>query len=379
MTAVVEEHARYLADGVRVHAYRRALSRAIRPGDVVVDLGSGTGILGLLACEAGAARVYCIDESEMLEVARAIADESGYRDRITFCAGHSTAVRLPELADLVVCDQAASLGVGAGLLESFFDARHRFLKPSGKLMPERVELWLGGVDEGSLQQQVAEIQSAAGGIEMARFVERVRSDPRCLRVKSDQVRTAPRRVAALELGVEDPDQLTATVELPCESSGQVHGLSGWFSARLFDEIELTNSPLATSPIDRDPVFIPFAGPCQVERGDVLRVFFAVRPRQGFFAWNVKCLHGSGGETQVAQQTSLASTLIGKTHLHGTAAGARPTLSTKGIVRRTILELCDGSRTFDDIVDELRARQVCVLGTRERSVELVAAVLKGLVE
>src|SRR4030067_402019 len=61
LSLIVDEHRQYLADDARISAYRRAIHEVVHPGDVVVDLGAGTGILGLLACEAGAKRVFFTD------------------------------------------------------------------------------------------------------------------------------------------------------------------------------------------------------------------------------------------------------------------------------------------------------------------------------
>lgn len=70
----------------------------MRPGDVVLDLGCGTGILGLLACRAGAARVYAVDEGKVIAIAKALARANGVADRITFIEGHSTRISLSEPA-----------------------------------------------------------------------------------------------------------------------------------------------------------------------------------------------------------------------------------------------------------------------------------------
>ena len=73
MPLMLDEHREYLADRARTALFRRAIKAVVRPGDVVLDLGSGTGVLGLLALKAGAARVYQVDESPMIEVARGVA------------------------------------------------------------------------------------------------------------------------------------------------------------------------------------------------------------------------------------------------------------------------------------------------------------------
>ena len=92
------------------------------PGAVVVDLGSGTGILGLLACQAGAKRVYSIEETGLIELARDIGRTNGLADRIRFIKGLSTRVDLPEPADVILADQIGHFGFEAGLFDYFSDA-----------------------------------------------------------------------------------------------------------------------------------------------------------------------------------------------------------------------------------------------------------------
>ena len=64
---------RMMNDKVRMNAYEAAISRAVRPGDIVLDLGCGPGIMAMLACQAGARRVYAIDTNSVVDFGRQLA------------------------------------------------------------------------------------------------------------------------------------------------------------------------------------------------------------------------------------------------------------------------------------------------------------------
>src|SRR5437667_351055 len=73
MSLMLDEHRQYLSDRIRTSLFRRAIGAVIEPGDVVLDLACGTGVLGLLAMKAGAARLYQVDVTPMIQVARDLA------------------------------------------------------------------------------------------------------------------------------------------------------------------------------------------------------------------------------------------------------------------------------------------------------------------
>lgn len=93
------------------------------PADVVVDLGTGAGLLALPAVGAGATRVYAIKRGEIIVLARQIARQNGLEDRISFMQGDSRHVELERRADLVVGELIGSLGLDEDIITIFCDAR----------------------------------------------------------------------------------------------------------------------------------------------------------------------------------------------------------------------------------------------------------------
>src|SRR5271169_6051536 len=84
-----------VADRVRVDAYVQALRKTVREGSVVVEIGTGPGIFAVLACQLGASRVYAIEPTEIIQVAREVAGANGCGDRIEFFEDLSNRVTLP--------------------------------------------------------------------------------------------------------------------------------------------------------------------------------------------------------------------------------------------------------------------------------------------
>lgn len=140
-------------DEHRNRAYRVAISRQVRD-KVVLDIGTGAdALLARFCIEAGAKRVYA---SEKLDASYAQAKDLlaglGLDDRILLLHGDSADVQLPEKVDVCVSELLGMIGSSEGVAVILNDARQRFLKDGGVMIPSRCATRIAAV---SLPAEVA--------------------------------------------------------------------------------------------------------------------------------------------------------------------------------------------------------------------------------
>jgi protein-L-isoaspartate O-methyltransferase len=77
-------HFSMVNDIARAAAFKRGLAEIITPSSIVIDLGSGSGLLAVMAAQLGARHVFAVEqESSLAEVSRRVMVDNGVSDRVT--------------------------------------------------------------------------------------------------------------------------------------------------------------------------------------------------------------------------------------------------------------------------------------------------------
>ncbi|MDQ3169834.1 MAG: 50S ribosomal protein L11 methyltransferase [Acidobacteriota bacterium] len=370
MSLQLEEHRAYLADRPRVEALRRAIHATVRPGDVVLDLGCGTGVLGLIACEAGASRVYAVDDGGMIEIARAIAQASGYGPRIIHVPGHSTKIDLPERPGVLVFDQIGSFGFDAGLLEYALDARRRLLQPGARVMPGPVTVHVALASSAEIRSRIDFWDSRPSGIDASPARSTVENTEYPIEPRHAELHSEGAAVMTAVPASWDGEPLSGRVSLTAATNARVDGLAGWFVAELAPGITMTNAPADANRIDRRIAFLPFDRPIDLRAGDTLDVSVRLLAADMILAWDVSSADGAHRRSQSTWHGLL---LVRETRQR-TRGDAVPVLTARGEARRTLLELCDGVRKVADIERALVARHPDLFPVERDAAAFAAEVL-----
>ena len=112
-----------LTDEHRLDSYVNALKETITQDSIVLDLGAGTGIFSVLACEFGAKKVYSVEVNPLIKLLQDVLTDRGYQDRVEIIQRLSTAIEFKEKANVLICDIHGAFPLFESSLETIIDAR----------------------------------------------------------------------------------------------------------------------------------------------------------------------------------------------------------------------------------------------------------------
>jgi protein arginine N-methyltransferase 1 len=367
-----------IRDRPRLDAHAEALRRVVTPSSIVLDVGAGTGIMTLLACRAGARRVYAVEPSTAVQVLLVAARDNGFSDRVVVLPRRSTDVTLPERADVVVSDLRGVLPPFATHFADLIDVRTRLLAPGGQLLPTRDTMWIAPISTPeAFARRRGVWASPVHGLDLRSALPFVDNELEKHRARPEQLLGAP--VAWARLDYRTLSDLAVRGDGTCvvERPGAGHGLCAWFDTELVDGVGYSCAPGTPDGI-YGQIFLPWPEEVALDVGD--RVAFEVRAdpvgSDYVWSWTTEIRSAASARPPLRfRQSTFKSTPPSIESVRRRAPTFAPSLSPSGEDALEVLEGMRAGRT----VGELAERLVAARPGRFRSLDDARGFVATLVE
>ncbi|MEZ4516162.1 MAG: class I SAM-dependent methyltransferase [Chloroflexota bacterium] len=301
---------RFIADPIRMGAYRQALKRAVRTDSVVLDIGTGTGVFAFLAAQFGARRVLAVEPHDVIEIGQEVAAANGLADRIEFIQALTTDITLPEKADIIVSDLHGVLPLFQNHISTIADARERLLAPGGTLIPQADTMQAALIHSPDAYERTYDVPWLRNDLDIDMSVARWRlvNDWHRVSLRADQMVTEPRQLAFLDYHIWDENTcLDSTIDWEIEQPGEAHGAAIWFDSMLLDGVGFSNQP-ADENLIYGQAFFPLEHPVTLTEGDMVQFQISAKPvdDRHIWHWTTTVTDPSGARKARYQQSTVWS-------------------------------------------------------------------------
>ena len=268
-------HVRMMNDAGRNAAWDSALRRAIGPETRALEIGTGAGLLALMAARAGAAKVTtCEQDPLMATLARKVVKQNGYAERIDVIAKSSfdlaLGVDLDAPADLVFCDIFGDALFDFSPLLAVADVRRRLCRPGVRVMPAAcaIRVALAHHERYAVEGRI----DTAAGFDFSAFSNFAPATlPTPVGSPDLTLLSEPAELFRFDLAADHPRRSRAEAALVAAEDAVATGIVHWIRLELDAETVLDAQPAPGATGFAAPVVWPLPAPLTVRRGERVRV------------------------------------------------------------------------------------------------------------
>jgi type I protein arginine methyltransferase len=265
----------------------------VKPGDTVLDVGAGTGILSLMAARAGAARVYAVERTSIAQLARELVTANGAEEIVEVIEEDLADVELPGKVDVIVSEWLGGFGIDEGMLVPVLAARDRWLRPGGVMLPATVVAWVALVHDEYIADSTAFLYDDPYGFDLGPLADKTVNElfysagsPRSL--AREDLRSEPAQLwttDAARMPLAAAEGTSEAEAVPrIRHSGSANALALWFTSELAPGIELSIGP--GEPLTHwGMTTAPLATPVALEEGSAVRIRFTTTPAGSAGTWS----------------------------------------------------------------------------------------------
>jgi len=271
----LDMHRRMLCDQPRVDGYAAAIKAAIEPGMVVLDAGTGTGLLACIAAAAGAKHVYAVDRSS-LSLAKAVVNASGFSDRISLIQGDLKDIKLPEDVDLVITETFGALALSEGGMPDVTACCEKNLSPNGIVLPSAFSLMFAPIVDLAELAESPDIFKLTHGANLSPLRAEAFRRGVVVDIPLSALGGAPQTLVTAPY--PGPPHASGSVRFPHIDGIRLVGWAGWFDLHLTDDHILSTGPSAPQTHWRQSLLA--IEPWVVDPGSPIDLSVSITPAKG---------------------------------------------------------------------------------------------------
>ena len=307
-------HEEMLKDKVRTGAYQSAIldNSHLFQDKIVLDIGSGTGILSIFAAQAGAKHVYGIEFADIADYSLEIIKKNNLEKKITIIKSKVEDAVLPvNEVDIIISEWMGYFLLYESMLDCVIFARDKWLKKEGGIMfPDRAQMFLAGIEDKKYKHRKINSWNNIYGFNMNCIKEAAISEPLIDECNDDYLISSTCKIYDIDLEkikIEELDFMSG-YEIEFNDDDCFNGLVAWFNVSFNKgkkKIELSTSPYDTMTHWKQTVFY-IEDDVDVEKGEKLKGNIAViKDKKNFRFINIKIsYHFSQHDKVYVQQYKL---------------------------------------------------------------------------
>jgi type I protein arginine methyltransferase len=362
-----------LADSTRVEAYAGAIRALVKPGDRVLELGTGVGFFSVLAVRAGAAHVDAVDTNPAVHLGPRVAASNDCADRIAFHACDARELALPAAADVLLSDLRGPTPFKGRSLETLIDVRRRLLRPCGTIIAMRDTLYAAPSRSPLAFQRDVVRPLQRNDVSLEPVARVVYDAPQRGRVAAADLLAPGAGWLTVDYRTVDATDHSGEASWELGRAATVSGIAVWFESDLGGGFGFSAAP-ANETCAYGQLFLPFRRAVHLAPGDSLRIRIDLHLVGDDYVWVWHAWTRSpdqNDERLVVDQNSLAEIVIDPAALPATAETIVPSLGASGRALRLVLEGIEQRQSIGAVAVQLRRNEPDVFSSRERALAFVS--------
>ena len=306
-------HEEMLKDKVRTGSYQKSIleNKDIFKDKIVLDIGSGTGILSFFAAQAGAKHVYGIEFADIADFSIDIIKKNNMEDKITIIKSKVEDAKLPvDKVDIILSEWMGYFLLYESMLDCVLYARDKWLKKDGYMFPDRATMFLAGIEDKNYKHRKINSWNNIYGFNMNCIKEAAIAEPLIDNCTEEYIISSTCKIYDIDLYKIKKEELDFMsgyeIEFDCDEC--FNGLVSWFNVS-FNKVR-NKVTLPTGPYDKPThwkqVVFYIEDNVYVKKGEKLKGNIAViKDRNNFRFINVKIsYHFENEKKAIVQQYKL---------------------------------------------------------------------------